>query len=440
MGNGNYELKNEVIAMRYSVALSVILLLGYCSTSLAGTNDVSNEHGVIEPMMITGAIEPSSAILDMALKDNQSEEDRYTAVTGFVEKYGEWVTLNGSDSSPKVHISSYLLLTKNGDLATALLRNNVYKGWLAYRFMDGVASDFVFALQNNEAGYLKELFRLAPSGLNTAFPIQLEGENVLPLSLLATNEYVKSPFYDEILLSMLENGANPHQKMSTELTPMIVASSSNNMRFVRIVQTHNSGQARTLTGLLSNTPMDNAEMIEMQAIADTFMEQSKEKKASYRLDKLHELWVQMILKGYNLPADLMYEELIGRSGFNINSPTSGGLTAMMAAVMSPLYGGNVEYAKLLIKRGVSPKTMIEIPVNNDEKTLLSVNYIQLALQGDNFKIVALMIANNVNFISLPEDESVLILAEALEQKSYISAAIIKEALLYAVAQKASSKE
>ena len=151
------------------------------------------------------------------------------------------------------------------------------------------------------------------------------------------------------------------------------------------------------------------------------------------------MWVQMILKGYNLPADLMYDELKTRPEFNINAKAPGGFSPLMAATMSPLYGGNVEYAKLLIERGAKANILIDIPGEGEGESV-KVNFIQLALQRDNFKIVAIMISNNVNFISAPQDEDVLLLSEAMSQKAYVSAAILKQALMQAVNYEAGKSE
>lgn len=384
---------------------------------------------IINPMQIESNRDASSSLLVRVLEE-KDEVKRYQGVVGFLSNYGEWITLQGNAITPKIHITSYLLQSGHSDLASSLIKNNVVDGWLAYRFMDGVASDFVFALKGGHMNYLNSLFTYSPKGLNTAIPVQLGGEKITPLSMLATREFMKEPYYDDILMSMLEAGANPHQKMTTGLSPMLIASSSNNMKFIRIVQVYQAGQMKNLSGLMKNTPLEESELIEMQAIADTLIEQTKEKKASYDYDKLYSMWVQMILKGYNVPADIMYEELRSRKQFNINKMSSGGLTPLMASSMSPLYGGNVEYAELLIERGADPLILITLP--SDGKVEVHVNQIQLALQRDNFKIVALMISKGVNFISNPDNEEVLLLSEAMTQKAYVSASILKQALVQAV--------
>lgn len=408
--------------------LSIVSLLVTLALSGVPAVSASNTVSVLDPDTIQTKNEATSSLLARVLKE-EDEAKRYAGVVSFVQFYGQWVTLEGESVSPRIHISSYLLQSGNSDIAAQLLKNGVLDGWLSYRFMDGVANDFIFALKGSHRDYLKALFKSSPNGLNTPFAVQLKGEKVTPLALMATREYMDMPFYSDILMSMLEAGANPNQKMSTGISPLIIASSTNNMQFVRVVQSFNAGQTKSLNGLLTNTPLEDSELIEMQAIADTLIEESKEKKASYKYDKLYALWVRMILKGYNIPADIMYKELKTRPEFDINSKSVGGLTPLMAASMSPLYGGNVEYASLLIDRGAEPRVLVPVGEGEDE---VRVNLLQLALQNDNYKIVALMISKGVNFISLPDHDDVLILSEAMEQRAYMSASIIKQALIQAV--------
>lgn len=413
--------------MRISSILAAVAI--YLGVSHSFSVYASEGVSVIDPSKISMEREANSSLLARVLEE-EDEIKRYNGVVSFLELYGPWINLEGDGVSPRIYVSSYLLQSGNSEIALSLLKNGLIEGWLSYRFMDGVANDFLFALKGGHRNYLKVLFSEFPKGLNTPMAVQLEGEKVTPLSILATREYMEMPFYDDILTAMLEAGANPGKKMSSGISPLIIASSTNNMRFVRVVQNFNANKTKSLKGLMSNTPLEESEVIEMQAIADALIEQPKEKKASYQYDKLHSMWISMILKGYNVPADLMYEELKSRKEFNLNKKSSGGLTPLMAATMSPLYGGNVEYAKRLIERGANPRQLIVI--EGDGADDVNVNLIQLALQKDNFKIVALMIANGVNFISPPDNEELLILSEAMEQKAYVSATILKQALVQAV--------
>lgn len=426
------------MSLKLNTLLMAVVLAVSSPMSLAQeTASSPAQDGVLDPSLMKEEREASSALFARVLEE-KDEESRYKGVLGFIEHYGEWITLSGENVSPKIHISSYLLQTGQSSLAALLVKNGVLNGWMSYRFMDGIANDFIFALKGGHRDYLNALLKYAPKGLNTPMSIQIGGEKVLPLSLMATREYMEMPFYDDILMAMLDAGANPHQKMSSGISPMIVASSSNNMRFVRVVQTYLAGQTKSLSGLMKNTPLEESELVEMQAIADAFIEHSPEKKSRYDYTKLFDMWVQMILKGYNTPADLIYEELKKRKEFDIEGQNVDGLSPLMAASMSPLYGGNVEYAKVLIERGAQASKLTSIP--GEDGKPINVNYIQLALTRDNFKIVALMIANQVNFVTAPDDEDVLLLTEAMTQKAYVSATILKEALSKAIKYAQPAKE
>lgn len=420
------------------------LLIGLVSPlSYAADGDIEllTPPTVLEnPMNEQGAKgDASQALVERVLSEAGSDLQRqYEGVKGFIDFYGDWITLFSEGKTAKIDVVSYLLIKGHSEVATLLLKNNVVKGWRAYKFLDGVASDFSIAISNGRLDYLTELFKHSPDGLNTPLQVSLDAEPVLPLAMMATNDYVSVPMYDEIVMSMLDSGANPYKKMASGLSPIVVASANNNMQFVRIVQIHASEQTKTAKGLLSNTPLEDVEIVEMQAIADTWMEKSAATRAEYQYDKLYELWVSMILKGYNVPADLMYEELKSRPNFSIEQRINDGLSPLMAASMSRLYGGNVEYAALLIDRGANPNGLVTMPTVAGQPEQ-KINYIQLALQRDNYKIIALMIAKGVNFVSAPDNNEILLLSEAMAQKAYVSAAVLKEALSHAISQEAQRK-
>lgn len=435
---------NRKFAMNSKKRLLGLLLISLISNlSIAADGDIELMNPVpslVNPMSEQGEKgDASQQVAERILTEAGGDLQRqYEGLKGFIEFYGDWITLFSDGQTAKIDVNSYLLIKGHSDVATLLLKTNVVKGWRAYKFLDGVASDFAIAISNGRLDYLTELFKHSPEGLNTPLQVSLDAEPVLPLAMLATNDYVSVPMYDEIVMSMLDAGASPYKKMSSGLSPIVVASANNNMQFVRIVQVHASGQTKTTKGLLSNTPLEDFEVVEMQAIADTWMEKSAATRAEYQYDKLYELWVSMILKGYNVPADLMYEELRSRPNFSIEQRINDGLSPLMAASMSRLYGGNVEYANLLIDRGAKQTALVSMPASAGQPEQ-KVNYIQLALQRDNYKVVALMISKGVDFVSAPDNAEILLLSEAMAQKAYVSAAVLKEALSHAIEQEAKRK-
>lgn len=398
-----------------------IMFIGLvCSISCVNAQSI-----VLDPMLLDSSAEANSQLFERILSV-ENEEERYASITSYIDTYGPWVTLAGRDMVARIHVVSYLLQKRMDSTASLLLKNNIVDGWLSYRFNNGVANDFLFSLEGGNLSYIVSLFEYSPSGINTPFVVNLKGDKVTPLAVIASKKLTDIPNYESVLLALLDAGADPHKKSPSGLSPMLIASSANNVDFVRISQSFISNQDSTVKGLLSNTPLGSSEMLEMQAVADALIEREMADDANnYDQQKLHGLWIQMIIKGYNVPADLIYDLLKKQPGFSIDYKSDDGINGIMASTLSELYGGNVEYAKKLINRGAQASQLISVSEGDDE---VKINLIQLALQKDNYKIVALLVSNNVNFVTLPDNDEIFILSQALEQKSFKSAFILKEAL------------
>jgi len=164
----------------------------------------------------------------------------------------------------------------------------------------------------------------------------------------------------------------------------------------------------------------------MQAIADLITEESR-RYSKLPTSKVHDLWVKMIIKGYNPPADILYDILRQRDDFDIDQRNDMQMTALTATALSSIYGGNVEYADRLIKRGANPNQLITFSELGKEDVKL--NIIQMSLQRDNYKIVALMIREGVDFVGIPGgDEDDLLLSQAIQQNALKSVMVIRESL------------
>jgi ankyrin repeat protein len=404
-----------------SIAAALLLVSLFAPSAIAQT--ISPDE-VKDPMRIAIQKEVVPQLVERVLAATD-EEAKMRGLEGLVTNYGPWVTLENKGEIFRMYITSYLIQTGHDEEAAWLVRSNVVEPWMSYRFGDGVANDFIFAVNAGATEYLKAIFERNPEYLNTPLTITLAGQKALPLAILASKDYEDNNKYEDIIVMMLKSGADPHRKMDSGISPMIVASSGNNSDFVNITQSFLDGQLSTAKGMFKNTSLSSDEMLEMQAIADAWIEKPSSEKEAYDYDKLFNMWVRMIMKGYNTPADLMYLELREREEFDINAKSIGGVSPLMGVALSSSYGGNVEYGKILIERGANPSVLIDIEVGND---VVKVNLIQLALRNDSYKVVALLILNNVNFATLPDDPKALILTQAIEQKAYKSATVIKEAL------------
>lgn len=387
---------------------------------------------------------------------------RYLKIESFA-KENPWISLNDQPNAT-VHILTYLLQRDQEDDAVLLVKNRALRGWITYNFMDSVASDYMFALQGGHVKYLAALTATYPEGVNTPFTISLDGSQILPLSVLADKAFSDKPYYEGALRLMMNAGANPAQAMANGLTAITVASSAGNTKFMQILNRVRDESTGGEVPLLQNVRQNAVETAEMQSIMDALIEKSMEdRKLTYNYVKMHEFWIQMILKGYNTPANEILRTLETYPEFNIDSKTPKGLNAMMAAAMSRIYGGNVDYMKILVDKGADPHQLYELPPEASSDKPLRSNLIQMALYKDNYKVVAFLITKGVNFILTPESierlgksgnaltaadtvkhlntavppnnrsddgdlSADLIIAEALHLKAYNSALVIKEAL------------
>jgi hypothetical protein len=411
---------NKKTSIASVIASSILILLANTSNA----NDIGSEQKTNTTEPLKQDVQKArlvSALVDEAL-NSHSEEEKYKGIVALIQKYGQWVVL--SNNKTVVHISAYLLLKDQEDLAISLLKNNAINGFVSYEYDDSVVNDFILSVQASKVNYIKALFDVMPSMINSEFVIKKTGEKVLPIALLASKQYQHLPMYKEMLITLLNAGALPFKNMSNGLSAMVVAKTTGNTDFVRVVQDYTVNGNKT-NSLFKNTPLEAEEMIQDQAITDVFLEKSPEEIASYSFEELYNIWVQMILKGYNTTAETIYNEIKKRQEFDINAPSKNGITPIMACVLSSLHGGNVEYLKLLVERGANPKDTIDINIDGQE---VPVNYIQLAFQKDNYKTVAYLITQGVDFVLAPDNKETFLLAEALAQKAYLSASIIKEVL------------
>lgn len=382
---------------------------------------------VADPLAIPYEQEVSIDLVEKTLQAD-NEVERHLGLSSLIKTFGPWITLQYNEQKMRIHIITYLLQKNLQQDAVSLIKSKEVPGWLSYRFQNGVANDFLFALDAGRIDYVLGLIEYAPEGVNSTFPVTLDGDLISPLSLLATDKYRKLPQYEVVLRALLKAGANPFAELPNGLSPMVISASTNNLAFSRIVNAFEAEKKGDGNDLFKNTPLSEDEVLEMQAIADALIERQASQEDNYDFKSLHQLWIKMIIKGYNVPADIIYDKLISYKDFSIDYRSGEkGLTALMASTLSNLYGGNVEYAKRLIARGADPKALIDVSGDGATKAT-RINLIQLALQNDNYKVVALLIQNGVNFVLLPDDEDTLILSEAMQQRAFKSAYVIKEAI------------
>tara|TARA_R110001592_G_scaffold111525_9_gene308855 strand:- start:22881 stop:24041 length:1161 start_codon:yes stop_codon:yes gene_type:complete len=359
-----------------------------------------------------------------AQDSEQSLEQEVSKMITHIENEGQFIDVAGTP----VHIGVYLMQFGKVNVATELLKKGVIEGFVSFPFEGAYLSDAQVAIVEGHLDYFKALIKRYPDKIDAPIKVSDNGDNVTILGLLSTNQHKDKIFYESLLLSALKAGADPRAEVDKGLSPLVMASSFGNNKFIRIVGNYENSLPNPMTesDFFKNPSLTTAELLDEQGVIDAFIELGSENSSNEISTKaLHNLWVKMITKGYNSMADILYNELSTRDDFSIDMRTEKGLSGLIASGMSQVYGGNVDYALKLIKFGTDVHQVIQF---GDGEGAYETNVIELALPSDNHKFVALMIKNGVNFLHSPSSKSSLIIDMAIRQKAYRSAFIIKTAI------------
>lgn len=133
-------------------------------------------------------------------------------------------------------------------------------------------------------------------------------------------------------------------------------------------------------------------------------------------DELNNLFVNFISLGMNNAADTIWNNK--KVHIDLNRYSDNGLTPLMAASITPIEGGNIEYAIKLVDNGAD--------VNQGAKKS-DISPVSLASTVDNYKVVAYLILKGAKFMSQDKLE-LRPIDYALKNNSVKSAAVIKESL------------
>lgn len=151
-------------------------------------------------------------------------------------------------------------------------------------------------------------------------------------------------------------------------------------------------------------------------------------KKNYNVEELNTLFGDFIILGFNDAADLLFNTK--EAQININRYNASGFTPLMLSAISNIEGGNVEYAKKLIEAGANPN---QLTLKNN------IPVISLAAHRDKYKVVALLVFSNANFLKV-DDLGMAPIDHAFRTSSVRSAEIIKEAILLQTDQYVKNKE
>lgn len=142
----------------------------------------------------------------------------------------------------------------------------------------------------------------------------------------------------------------------------------------------------------------------------------KESLSDLEQSELNNLFVNFISLGMNDAADAIWNNKNVK--IDLSRYSDNGLTALMAASITPIEGGNVEYAIKLVEHGAD--------VNQGAKKS-DISPVSLASTVDNYKVVAYLILQGAKFMSQDKLE-LRPIDYALKNNSVKSAAVIKESL------------
>lgn len=366
----------------------------------------------------------SSAFSQDEVGTKASLSEEVEAMKAFIAKEGQWSEL----AENKVHMSVYLIQFDKGAVAKELLESGIIDGFVSFPFQDAYLSDVQVAIVEGELDYFKALLKRYPEKVNDPIRINANGDKVSILGLLSTNQHKDKIYYEPLILAALKSGANPRAEIDKGISPLVMAASFGNDKFIEIVGHYENSlpNPKNEAEFFKNPSLTTAEMIDEQSVIDAFIELRSEKEGGlYQTKDLHKLWLKMITRGYNSMADVLYNELEGRDDFSIDMRSDNGVSGLIASGMSQVYGGNVDYAIKLISRGADVGQVIQF---GDGVDAYDTGLIELALPSDNHKFVALMINKGVNFIYSPNNKSSFIIDMAIKQKAYRSAFIIKSSI------------
>ena len=116
---------------------------------------------------------------------------------------------------------------------------------------------------------------------------------------------------------------------------------------------------------------------------------SKEKLNKDEKFELFSEYVRNIIRGYNNAAEAIWKYSLNNDDFNIDLSyySKSNITPLMAASISDLEGGNVEYAIKLLERGADP---------NQTTAKNNISTISLATVKDNYKTLTALILAGAN--------------------------------------------
>jgi ankyrin repeat protein len=388
--------------------ISLLILAVLSSNALFASNIAET----IKPVISSAELNSNYNIIN-DLKKINDYNSRINMIKSEIKKRGDFTTNIKFSEVKSVNVPLLPLLLTYGfeKEAIKLIKDEDLKPFQMFLFEGNEQSDMTIAMDNNQVDYLQNSLKFIPD-INKQY--KYNNENGFYLLMHAAIKKDENTYAQTTLL--LENGANENLQTFNNMTAERAAEHSNNREFLEALYAHKQNLNNDKDFLKKNAPLSGEhKSIQIGLIKNLKNGQLESLKNKNELFKYLN---RFIIMGYNDAADILLEELKKDDSFNVNLTTKSGLSPLMAASMSELSGGNVEYARILIDMGAN--------VNYKNK---GISVASIAVARDNYKVLSLLLISGINPLEKNSNDHYLF-EQALSQtpKATRSAYILKEIL------------
>jgi ankyrin repeat protein len=388
--------------------ISLFILAALSCNALFAANVTDNTKPAIEIISLN-----SDYNIINDLKNINDYDFRIDIIKNAIKKHGDFKTNIKISKLKSVNLPILPLLLTYGyeKEAIQLIKSKDLKPFQTFLFEDNEQSDMTIAMDNNLTNYLKTSFQYIPD-INKQYRYNKEdGFYLLMHSAIKKNENTYS-----LTKLLLENGANENLQTLNNMTAERAAEHSNNREFLEALYSHRQSIANDKDFLKKNAPLSSEHRTIQKGLVKNLKDgQLQELKKD---DALFKYWNRFIIMGYNEAANILLDELKKSDSFNVNVTTKSGLSPLMAASMSEVVGGNVEYAQILINLGA-----------NVSYTNKGISVASVAVARDNYKVLSILLLNGIDPLE-KNAKGHYLFEQALSQtpKATRSAYLLKEML------------
>jgi ankyrin repeat protein len=332
---------------------------------------------------------------------------RYILLKGYASTHKDLtIKIKKDDKEYDIPLLSYLLLEGFEEESIKLVKEKILTSFVEFEYMENQYNDLLIAILNNQNKYFEVAVKLNKKELNKQFNFNNE-EGYYLFMAVAEVKSIRSSFFTRVLL---ENGASPYLQTKNGHTAESLAAFKSNNYFLE--ELHHFENQQSKNEIKLNSPLPYKDKIKQQKIVEN-LNAGLIEEISKDFNKMKNQWITLIILGYNDAAEIIYAELVKNEKFDITTPNDKGINALMAAAMSSVPSGNIEYALKLIERGIDIKFE-----SNDTRA------IDIVVVKDSYKLLIPLMKAGENFLTNKEGEYLFEIA--MRNKAFKSAYILKE--------------